>query len=93
MSDTVAVIPGAPRGGGVLACFAGILFTLITRIRDWFYVLRGNGEKFFLHTAPGCQLIAHQCRAPLVRRAWGWDQAHCVSSGRLAPLSVPSCVK
>lgn len=55
MLDTVDVIPKAPWGGRQLAFFAGILFTLITRIRDLFYVL--------LQAAPGHQLSA--ASAPL----------------------------
>lgn len=44
VSDPVDVIPEAPWGGRELAFFAGILFTLIARIRDLFYVVRRSGE-------------------------------------------------
>lgn len=44
VSDTADVIRGAPRGGRALAVFAGILFTLITGIRDWLDVFRRSGE-------------------------------------------------
>lgn len=40
--DTAALIPAAPREGRVLAGFAEILFTLITRIRVLVYAVGGS---------------------------------------------------